>query len=284
MFRPWLALMPCLPIAFALIAADPAYPEGEPTTAEEAALQKKYGDKVSLVDYRAYRALVDKLPEDERKWERVLENQLGAFYFPIHLKTRLRPDFKPENSEWGFIHDDPALPRVLLIGDSISRAYTVPVRKGLAGKANVHRAPANCGPTDLGLKHLDVWLDQGNGKWDLIHFNFGIHDRHKTPEQYAANLAKVVERLAQTGATLVWARTTPFGEKVLEGADDSAPLNRVADELMARHGIAADDLHAAIVGSLATAQGEDHVHFNAAGIQLLADQVVKQLGEVLPAR
>jgi hypothetical protein len=37
------------------------------------------------------------------------------------------------------INDDPALPRVLLIGDSISMGYTLPVRTALKGKANVHR-------------------------------------------------------------------------------------------------------------------------------------------------
>ena len=50
---------------------------------------------------------------------------------------------------------------MLLIGDSVSRGYTLSVRKTLAGKANVHRAPANCGPTSLGLRKLDVWLDDG---------------------------------------------------------------------------------------------------------------------------
>jgi len=37
------------------------------------------------------------------------------------------------------VTDDPKLPRVLLIGDSISIGYTVPVRERMKGKANVHR-------------------------------------------------------------------------------------------------------------------------------------------------
>src|SRR5688572_12316649 len=72
------------------------------------------------------------------------------------------------------IKDDPKLPRVLLIGDSISMGYTVPVRRQLEGKANVHRIPENGGPTINGLKKLDAWL--GDGKWDVIHFNWGLHD------------------------------------------------------------------------------------------------------------
>src|SRR5690349_9672394 len=61
------------------------------------------------------------------------------------------------------------LPRVLLIGDSISIGYTVPVRKILATKANIHRIPDNGGPTTNGLANLHTWL--GDGHWDVIHFN-----------------------------------------------------------------------------------------------------------------
>ena len=50
-----------------------------------------------------------------------------------------------------YVVEDPQLPRVLLIGDSISIGYTIPVRKELAGKANVLRIPANGGPTAKGV-------------------------------------------------------------------------------------------------------------------------------------
>lgn len=64
--------------------------------------------------------------------------------------------------------------QVLLLGDSISIEYTLHVRGLLSRVADVHRPPANCESTLLGLKELDHWL--GNGKWDIIHFNCGSHD------------------------------------------------------------------------------------------------------------
>ncbi|MEZ6129054.1 MAG: hypothetical protein R3C59_10245 [Planctomycetaceae bacterium] len=82
------------------------------------------------------------------------------------------------------------------------------MRKELAGIANVHRAPANCGPTATGLKKIDVWL--GDKKWDIIHFKFRIHDRATPLADYAARLEQLVERMQQTGARLVWASTTPI--------------------------------------------------------------------------
>src|SRR5260221_7460827 len=72
------------------------------------------------------------------------------------------------------ITDTAGLPRVLLIGDSISMGYTLPVRELLQGKANVHRIPENGSSTPVGVAKLKAWL--GDGKWDVIHFNWGLHD------------------------------------------------------------------------------------------------------------
>ena len=78
------------------------------------------------------------------------------------------------NPAFAEVEDVAGLSRILLIGDSISIGYTVPVREALKGKVNVHRPKANCGPTSTALKSIDAWL--GDGKWDVIHFNWGLHD------------------------------------------------------------------------------------------------------------
>ena len=50
-----------------------------------------------------------------------------------------RPTAKSPRRQSPFaeVTDNPKLPRVLLIGDSISIGYTIPLRKLLAGQANV---------------------------------------------------------------------------------------------------------------------------------------------------
>ncbi|MBN1673627.1 MAG: SGNH/GDSL hydrolase family protein [Kiritimatiellae bacterium] len=253
-------------------------PNGEPTNADEAALQAKYGDKLKLADYAAYRRLVGTLPPEEQAWERVLEAQLGNFYFPWHVSERLAGT---ENA-WAFVRDDPALPRALLIGDSISRGYTLAARKALAGKVNLHRAPANCGPTQMGLDNIEVWL--GDGRWDLIHFNFGIHDRRTDPAVYAANLETLVARLRRTGARLVWARTTPApppGDLEIFTAEECDRVNRVADEVMRKHGIPLDDLHAGILPHLAEMQNPNDVHFKEAGYAFMGRLVAHAILDAL---
>src|SRR5262245_41859102 len=90
------------------------------------------------------------------------------------LKSNVQTD--PNASPYADVIDEPSLPRILLIGDSISEGYTIPVRKLLAGKANVHHIPVNGQDTGFALQHIREWL--GNGPWAVIHFNWGIWDAH----------------------------------------------------------------------------------------------------------
>lgn len=188
------------------------------------------------------------------------------------------------------IQDDPKLPRVLLIGDSISIGYTLPVRAMLQGKANVHRIPENGGPTIRGKQQIEAWL--GTGRWDVIHFNWGLHDLKGMPdgkiqvplEAYEQNMRQLVERLKKTGATLIWGSTTP----VPEGADnpprknsDVLAYNAVAKKIMEANGVLTNDLYTAILLDLATLQRPANVHFQPAGYEALAKKVAASIEAAL---
>lgn len=184
------------------------------------------------------------------------------------------------------ITDDPALPRVLLIGDSISMGYTLPVRELLKGKANLHRIPTNGGPTTNGLRNLKSWL--GTGKWDVIHFNFGIHDakfmepgkQQVPPEAYEQNLRDLVKQLQATGAKLIWATTTPIpdGELTPARTFEKVPIyNAIARRVMTETGVTINDLNAHITPQLAKLQNPKDVHFNKEGSEFLAKAVASKV-------
>lgn len=251
-----------------------ASPKSEPTNAAEAAAQKA---KVEAVIDEQYQALVAKLPPAQQAWESVLQSQLGSFYLPLHKRDKIAG----RSNAWDFVQDDPQLPRVLLIGDSVSRGYTQATRTALAGKANVHRAPANCGPTANGLKNIEVWL--GDGKWDVIHFNFGIHDRSTPLSDYTERLEQLIERMQKTGARLVWASTTPIPDDPTKGqrAASIVERNRAAAALMKKHDIAVDDLFTAVTPHLADMQNHNDVHFNARGYDFLGETVARAIETAL---
>ncbi len=197
---------------------------------------------------------------------------------------------RPPNPAMDPIQDVAGLPRVLLIGDSISIGYTLPVRKLLEGKANVHRIPTNGGPTKNGVANIAKWL--GTSKWDVIHFNWGIHDlkympdgkRQVEPVDYEANLRSLVATLKKTGAKLVWATTTPIPEGELNPPRKFGQVkeyNEIAAKVMAENGVAVDDLNAHITPQLATMQNPRDVHYTSAGSEFLAKQVAEEIGKAL---
>ena len=208
-------------------------------------------------------------------------------------KTAKKP--KKVRPEFAAVEDVAGLPRVLLIGDSISIGYTLQVRKGLKGKANVHRPPTNCGPTTRGLQGIEKWL--GDKKWDVIHFNWGLHDlkymgpnnenladptndknhQQVPPAEYDKNLRKLVQRLKKTDAKLIWRNTTP----VPQGAQgrvvgDSAKYNVIAATIMKEHEIEIHDMFGLVKPKMAELMlPKGDVHFKKPGSQVLADDTVK---------
>ncbi|MBX7207813.1 MAG: SGNH/GDSL hydrolase family protein [Verrucomicrobiaceae bacterium] len=181
------------------------------------------------------------------------------------------------------VKDDPKLPRVLLIGDSISIGYTLPVREKLKGKANVHRIPQNGGATEIGLEKMTAWL--GDGKWDVIHFNFGLHDakynsettQRASREQYIENLKKLIVKMKATGAKLVFATTTPVPMGgVLSPTrkfDSVEERNKLAVQLMQSSDVAIDDLYAIAKPIMEKHGRPNDVHFAAEGYEVLATAV-----------
>jgi lysophospholipase L1-like esterase len=210
---------------------------------------------------------------------------------PAQAQDNVKPKAKAKRAPdpaFAAIEDQPGLPRVLLIGDSISIGYTLAVREALAGNANVHRPADNCGPTIRGLERLDSWL--GPKRWDVIHFNFGLHDlrldngKHQVPlDQYEKNLRAIVARLKRTGATLIWCSTTPVPETSNPPRKDSDVIayNAAAKRIMQENGIRIDDLYRFALPRLGEIQRPANVHFTPEGSKVLARPVAASIEEVL---
>jgi acyl-CoA thioesterase-1 len=186
--------------------------------------------------------------------------------------------------------DTPGLPRVLLIGDSISIGYTLPVRKLLTGKANIHRITGNAGPSSNGVFLIDTWL--GKNKWDIIHFNFGLHDlkrlddgKQQVPlDAYERFLRLIVQRLKRTGAQLIWASTTPVPDAKVSPPrvpGDVIAYNAKAARIMEKNGVVVDDLYAFALPRLSEIQQPANVHFTPAGSELLATQVAAAIQQAM---
>ena len=139
---------------------------------------------------------------------------------------------------FSYVHPKKGMPNVLLYGDSISIGYTTTVREELEGKASVFRIFSNgISSHDLIPKmekmehtmfkpHLKGGWDF---KWDVIHFNVGLHDIKYLSEKgmdkengkivstvptYQENLKAICEYLQEKfpKTKLIFATTTPVPE------------------------------------------------------------------------
>lgn len=185
--------------------------------------------------------------------------------------------------------DKTPLPRVLLIGDSISIGYTPVVTKALAGKANVIHNKGNAQDTRHGVAQLKDWL--GGGKWDVIHFNWGLWDLKNGAkavplEDYEKNLRELVSQLKETKATLIWASTTPVPEGAGMGrrSEDVLAYNAAAKKIMDEHKIPIDDLYALALPQLDALQQPKNVHFAKEGNEALGAKVTEAIQAALKGK
>lgn len=197
---------------------------------------------------------------------------------------------KPETNVLAPIEDKPGLPRVLLIGDSISMGYTFPVRKLLDGKANVHRIPTNGGPTRNGVSNIEKWI--GKEKWDVIHFNWGIHDLKYMPDgkrqvesaDYEKNLRTLVARLKMTGAKLIWASTTPIPDGELNPPRRFGVVkeyNDIAAKVMSENGVQINDLNAHVTPEFERLHTPRDLHYTREGSEFLAKKVAAEIKKAI---
>ncbi|MDR2675341.1 MAG: hypothetical protein LBC18_10905, partial [Opitutaceae bacterium] len=134
--------------------------------------QRKFPSERSPEVGRAYRAASSAATVALRQAMLAADPAAAALFRKLDLQVKRRKNEGENNTDSDTgnkaavapVKDTPGLPRVLLIGDSISIGYTLQVRALLAGRANLHRIPVNGGATEVGLAKIDDWL--GKGKWD----------------------------------------------------------------------------------------------------------------------
>jgi hypothetical protein len=253
-------------------------------------LKSTIGKNVSLTYYEAGRMLNHQIKEHP------MLTRSHFFILIVFLLAATALAFQqqpaPPNPALQPIQDVKGLPRVLLIGDSISIGYTLPVRELLKGKANVHRIPENGGNTDRGKEKLAAWL--GDGKWDVIHFNWGLHDLRLNDgklavplAEYEANLRVLVKQFKATGAKLIWCSSTPVPDGDLNPPRRNADViayNEAALKVMRESDVAINDLYIYVNPTLRELQLPANVHFKPEGYAMLAKQVAASIEKALPAK
>ncbi len=215
--------------------------------------------------------------------------RLSSFRSRLDLLLRKKAVSIPEDIEWTWEvrppYPDPKLPNVLLLGDSISRAYFPQVTKDLAGVANVYLMASSTSVGDPRLsRQIAEFAAMEDVHFTVVHFNNGMHGWAYTEEQYKAAFPAflhAVRKLAGSNGALIWATTTPVRQDATGGANNQRvdARNAIATPLAQAAGIPVDDQHALMLQH--PDLHEDPVHFNTSGSALQGDQAAATIRTAL---
>jgi len=184
-----------------------------------------------------------------------------------------------------------SLPRILLIGNSITRGYYTEVQKLLAGKAYVARLATSKSVGDPGLLK-EVSLVMSYYKFDIVHFNNGLHGWKYSEQEYEKSFPDLVKTIRKNApsAKLMWATITPVRikgdiSKLDPKTERIKERNRIALAVVSKQkDIRVDDLWAATIDKPEYFQGGDGTHPNPSGYQALAQTVVTALMALLESK
>lgn len=195
---------------------------------------------------------------------------------------------KKENKEWlqSWCDDtnNANLPRVLLIGDSITRAYQGSVREALKDTCCVD-CIATSYAIDMPIYHKLIQAFVKDSSYTLIHFNHGLHGIHVSKRTYKSRVKKLIGKIGKN-KKIVFATTTivylgatrrKHGVWMKRVRERNVAITELADEF----GCAINDLCACSTEFPREYYLEDGIHHAPQGIEVLANAVVRSIKNAL---
>lgn len=198
--------------------------------------------------------------------------------------------------------EDPRLPRILIIGDSISGHYINPVREGMRVRANVigeSSMRTNGWASMQPDFYRSDWASRGDnlkkflkarGPFQIVHFNNGIHNFFSAKPgdevPYAEQLRKVVATIREAGALPIFANSTgTIGDNALAKSPNyltnCKAFNAAAEKVMAELNVPVTDIFGATQPRIKELISQDLIHLNAAADPIMAGAIIARLNEAL---
>ena len=219
----------------------------------------------------------------------------AQLYFNEDVWNLVRSDNGYGNDyRFAFTENNDALPNVLLMGNSVSIGYTEYVQAALDGKANVYRIPDNGGSTLTMFENQDLWL--GKTHWDVIHFNWGLHDlkyllnnalningTQVVPvEEYGVNMDSIVRILTPQADHLIFATTSHIPSNAAGRiAGDEVIYNTAALAVMDNYPAIMIDDQYTLTNEYPEHNNDGDVHFTSAGKERQGIQAAAKILEAL---
>ena len=180
--------------------------------------------------------------------------------------------------------------KVVLLGDSIRLiGYGKKVEEMLTPECEVWQPEDNCRFAKYTLRLIFDFQEQikeanvihwNNGLWDVCDI---LGDGPFSPwEEYRTNMLRIADILQQWGKMVIFATTTPTHPEYEYAAyERTKEYNAGMTAELKKRGIRINDLFSLMDEHKLDGICEDKIHLNEKGIQLCAEQVVREIRKVL---
>ena len=193
-----------------------------------------------------------------------------------------------ENIEWLRLWcedtNDSALPRVALIGDSITEGYFRAVQKALVGRARVDYLATSYSVASKAYKEM-VKAFVADSDYDVVHYNYGLHAYGVDDESYERCCKEMLEYIKKYAKTVVGLSTTVLTPDLktesAEWKEKVSARNARLEKLAQKLSLPIDDLCSVSKDLSGDDRAADGVHFSETGYAALAACVVESLEKVL---
>ncbi|MCQ2425112.1 MAG: SGNH/GDSL hydrolase family protein [Lachnospiraceae bacterium] len=179
------------------------------------------------------------------------------------------------------------LPRVLLVGDSITDGYFRAVAERLNGECYVDYL-AVAYSVDMPIYHRLVMMMVRENKYDVIHFNHGLHCGHmKDIGLYQSKTEELLRRIG-TDRIILANSTIAYQPKTMIWAENwknqLPKLNAAVDRIAENLNLPLNDLFTVSAGLKEDGLSGDGLHYSPIGYCALADAVAGKIRDFLKAK
>lgn len=206
----------------------------------------------------------------------------------ITFDTKGENRAKKENIEWLRLWcedtNDAALPRVALIGDSITEGYFRLVQKEMKGIALVDYLATSYSIDSAAYREM-VKAFVADSNYAAVHYNYGLHAYGLDDETYESRCREMLTFISSRAKTAVGLSTTVLTEDLQtenrEWKDKVATRNNRLEKIAAELGLPVNDLYSISQNLKGENRTADGVHFVEEGSLALAESVVASLKKLL---
>ena len=189
---------------------------------------------------------------------------------------------KQEQFEWIHSWSDNTnnhdLPRVLLIGDSITHGYQEIVREALKGVCYVdYVATSYTLNSAFFFKLVINYLK--NNEYDIVQINQGLHGFSMSKKTYKEKLEKLINKISASCKTIILVESTLVKNKGNKSLNNRwgkkiDERNEAVNEIAKERSLTVNHLYEASENIPNDLRNEDGIHYLYGGYQILAHEVV----------